>query len=302
MLIAGFRGMGIVAALCLALLFLGACGGSDDGTIGDDKAAGRANVDAMTREHADDNTQASAGALIPPAREVISENMPYGEVGDELVYGYFVAPADMFEPLPAVIMIHEWWGLNDNIRATADRLAAEGYIVLAVDLFGGKVAANPAEARQFMLSVVEDPESANANIRSAYEFVSDTAGAPRVGSIGWCFGGAWSLNTALLLPDSIAATVIYYGQVTDDEEKLRPVNSPILGLFGAEDKGIRVGAVRNFEGALSRLRKDYEIHVYPNVGHAFANPTGRNYDELAATDAWRRTLDFLDRYLSEGES
>ncbi len=100
----------------------------------------------------------------------------------------------------------------------------------------------------------------------------------------------------------MSATVIYYGQVTDDEEKLRPVNSPILGLFGADDKGIRVGAVRNFEGALSRLRKDYEIHVYPNVGHAFANPTGENYDELAATDAWRRTLDFLDRHLSAGES
>ena len=302
MLIAGIRRAAATAAVCSMVLLLGACGKGDESAPGNDKAAGRANVDAMTREHADDNTQASAGALIPPSREVISENMPYGAVGDELVYGYFVAPADMFEPLPAVIMIHEWWGLNDNIRATADRLAAEGYIVLAVDLFGGKVATNPAEARQFMLSVVEDPESANANIRSAYEFVSNTAGAPRVGSIGWCFGGAWSLNTALLLPDSIAATVIYYGQVTDDEEKLRPVNSPILGLFGAEDKGIRVGAVRNFEGALSRLRKDYEIHVYPNVGHAFANPTGRNYDELAATDAWRRTLDFLDRHLSEGES
>ncbi len=301
MLIAGTRRAAIAAVFSAALL-LGACGGGDKGAPSDDKAAGRAHVDAMTREHASDTTAASAGALIPPVREVIAENMPYGEVGDELVYGYFVAPADMFEPLPAVIMIHEWWGLNDNIRATADRLAAEGYIVLAVDLFGGKVATNPAEARQFMLSVVEDPESANANIRSAYEFVSETAGAPRVGSIGWCFGGAWSLNAALLFPDSMSATVIYYGQVTDDEEKLRPVNSPILGLFGADDKGIRVGAVRNFEGALSRLRKDYEIHVYPNVGHAFANPTGENYDELAATDAWRRTLDFLDRHLSAGES
>ena len=302
MLIAGIRRAAAIATVCSVALILGACGGGDDSAPGSDKAAGRAHVDAMTREHANDSTKASAGALIAPARAVISENMPYGEVGDELVYGYCVAPADMFEPLPAIIMIHEWWGLNDNIRATADRLAAEGYIVLAVDLFGGKVAANPAEARQFMLSVVEDPESANANIRSAYEFVSNTAGAPRVGSIGWCFGGAWSLNAALLFPDAMAATVIYYGQVTDDEEKLRPVNSPILGLFGAEDKGIRVGAVRNFEGALSRLRKDYEIHVYPNVGHAFANPTGRNYDELAATDAWRRTLDFLDRHLSKGES
>jgi carboxymethylenebutenolidase len=272
---------------------LGACSSSED-----DKAAGRANVEAMSREHAADTTSPSAAARIAPAREVISETMPYAELGDELVYGYFVAPADMFEPLPAVIMIHEWWGLNDNVRAMADRLAAEGYIVLAVDLYGGKVAKNAAEARQFMLSVVEDPESANANIRSAYEFVSATAGAPKVGSLGWCFGGGWSLNTAMLFPEDLDAAVIYYGQVTDDEEKLSPVNSPILGLFAARDTGIRVAAVRAFQGALERLRKDYEIHVYPDVGHAFANPTGENYNEAAANDAWRRTLAFLDRYLS----
>lgn len=297
MLIVRFRKAGIIAVLSLVSLVLGACDSSTD-----DTAAARANLDAMSREHAGDSTGPSAAALLAPSREVISENMPYAELDDELVYGYFVAPADMFEPLPAVIMIHEWWGLNDNIRAMADRLAAEGYIVLAVDLYGGKVAKNAAEARQFMLSVIEDQESANENIRSAYRFVSETAGAPKVGSIGWCFGGGWSLNAAQLFPDDMDATVIYYGQVTDDEEKLRPVSSPILGLFAAKDSGIRVAAVRAFEGALSRLRKDYEIHVYPDVGHAFANPTGDNYDEAAATDAWRRTLAFLDRYLSAEES
>ena len=92
--------------------------------------------------------------------------MPYAEVEDELVYGYFVAPADMFEPLPAVIMIHEWWGLNDNVRAQADRLAAAGYIVFAVDLFGGKTATTPSAARELMLTVVEDPESADENLLS----------------------------------------------------------------------------------------------------------------------------------------
>jgi len=298
MLIAGIRKVGIIASLCLLGISLGACGPSDGGSSENDKAAGRANVDAMTREHANDSTSPSAAAKMAPTRDVISENMPYAEIGDELVYGYFVAPADMFEPLPAVIMIHEWWGLNDNIRAMADRLAAEGYIVLAIDLYGGKVAKNRAEARQFMLSVVEDPELANANIRGAYEFVSSTAGAPKVGSIGWCFGGGWSLNTALLFPDDLDATVIYYGQVTDDDEKLGPINSPILGLFAADDTGIKVGTVEAFGAALERLRKDHEILVYPGVGHAFANPTGNNYDEAAASDAWRRTLEFLGRYLT----
>jgi len=297
MFIARIKKAGIITVLCWAGVSLAACGSPED-----DKAAGRANLDAMTREHADDSAKPSGAAEIAPRRAIISENMPYAELGDELVYGYFVAPSDMFEPLPAVIMIHEWWGLNDNIRAMADRLAAEGYIVLAVDLYGGKVAQNAAEAREFMLSVIEDPESANSNIRSAYEFVSATAGAPRVGSLGWCFGGSWSLNTAQLFPDDLDATVIYYGQVTDDDEKLGPINSPILGLFAAEDKGIKVASVDAFGAALTRLRKNHEIHVYPGVGHAFANPTGNNYDEAAAADAWQRTLEFLDHHLSVDES
>ncbi|NNC56290.1 MAG: prolyl oligopeptidase family serine peptidase [Woeseiaceae bacterium] len=302
MLIARLRKTGIVVALCLSGAALVACGDSGGDAAEDDRAAARANVDAMTREHAKDTTAASAAAELEPRRAVISETMPYAEDGDELVYGYFVAPEDMFEPLPAVIMIHEWWGLNDNIRAMADRLAAEGYIVLAVDLYGGKVAKNSAEARQLMLSVVEDTEAANENIRSAYKFVSETAGAPRVGSIGWCFGGSWSLNTAQLFPAELDASVIYYGQVTSDEDKLRPINSPILGFFGAEDTGIKVKSVEAFGDALKRLRKNHQIQIYPGVGHAFANPTGANYDEAAATDAWKRTLEFLDYHLSTDDS
>jgi len=199
-------------------------------------------------------------------------------------------------------MIHEWWGLNDNIRAMADRLAAEGYIVLAVDLYGGKVARNSAEARQLMLEVVEDVESANDNIRRAFEFVSATAGAPKVGSIGWRFGGTWSLNTAMLFPDELDATVIYYAQVTDDEDKLRPIESPILGLFAAKDISMKVKSVEAFGAALERLRKDHEIHVYPGVSQTFADPTSDKYDDAAAADAWRRTLEFLDRYLTVDES
>ncbi len=287
------------AALCLGVMFLAACGsGQESAGVAADKSAGRANVDAMSREHANDSTAASAGAGVPPSRDVISETLPYAESGDELVYGYFVAPSDMFEPLPAVIMIHEWWGLNDNVRAMADRLAAEGYIVLAVDLYAGKTAKNGAEARKLMLGVVEDPEAAKENIRSAYQFVSTTAGAPRVASLGWCFGGGWSLNTAMLFPDDLDASVIYYGQVTGDEDKLRPVNTPILGLFAANDTGIKVESVEAFSAALMRLRKDHEIHIYPGVGHAFANPTGNNYDAAAASDAWRRTLEFLARHLA----
>lgn len=232
------------------------------------------------------------------ARAVISEDMPYAEVGDELVYGYFVAPSDMFEPLPAVIMIHEWWGLTDEMRARADRLAAEGYIVLAIDLFGGRTASDPASARKLMLSVAEDPDSANQNIRGAFDFVSETAGAPRVGAIGWRFGGTWALNTALLFPDELDASVIYYGPVTSDEDKLRPVNAPILGLFAGDDISIKVDSVEAFKTALESLRKDYDIQVYAGVGQRFASESAKTYDAIATNDAWNRTLDFLSLHLA----
>ena len=289
--------LGVFTLLAAALL-LGACG--KDGATPDDAetAAARDNVDAMSREHADDTTDPSPMASMAPAREVISDpRMAYAEVGDELVYGYFTAPADVAEPLPALILIHEWWGLNDNIRAMADQLAGQGYMVLAVDMYGGQVAGDPSEARQLMLEVVEEPELANDNIRAAYAFL-ETAGAPRIGALGWCFGGGWSLNTARLFPDDLDASVIFYGRVTADEEALRPVNAPILGLFGAEDTGIPVASVEAFRASLERLRKDYEIHIYPGVGHAFANPTGSNYDADAAKDAWNKTLEFLARHLS----
>jgi carboxymethylenebutenolidase len=277
---------------------LAGCGAGQGDADEAGKEAGRANVEAMAKEHANDTTDASPGALVAPSSVVTSQTMAYTEYDDQLVYGYFSAPADMFEPLPAVIMIHEWWGLNDNIRAMADRLAAEGYIVLAVDLYGGKIAASAAEAKALMTEVVERPEAAEINIRAAYDFLDNTVGAPRIGSIGWCFGGAWSLNAAKLFPDELDASVIYYGAVTNDEDLLRPINTPILGLFGAEDRGISVASVNAFSEALERLRKNHAVHIYPGVGHAFANPTGQNYDEVSAEDAWARTLQFLDLHLS----
>ena len=293
-------------ALCAGLIavswMVAACDPSGTSPTVGDKAAGRANVQAMAREHASDTSDPSGAALIAPIRPVISEFLPYAEVQEELVYGYFVFPSNMIDPLPAIIVIHEWWGLNDNVRAMANRLAAEGYIVLAIDLFGGKTAVNPAEARKMMISVVENPERAAENIRQAYDFVDETAGAPSIGSLGWCFGGGWSLNTAMLFPDKLDASVIYYGQVTEDEDKLRPISAPILGLFAAEDRGIPIESVHAFEQSLERLRKDFEIHIYPNVGHAFANPTGRNYNAAAAEDAWQKTLDFLSQKLSPDPS
>ena len=291
------RMFSLIAVLALVL---GGCQSEQSSDDAGENNATRANVDATSR--ANGNTASSAAVGAGPARPVKSQMMPYTESGDELVYGYFSAPDDMFEPLPAVIMIHEWWGLNDNIRSVADRLAGEGYVVFAVDLFSGGVANSPEDARELMLQVVEDPEAANDNLRAAYEFVNEIVGAPRIGSLGWSFGGGWSLNTAGLYPEELDAVVIYYGQVTNDEDVLRPIGAPILGLFAAEDTDIKAASVEAFRAALTRLRKNFEVHIYPEVGNAFANPGGSNYDAATAEDAWRRTLEFLNHHLSINES
>lgn len=282
----------IVALSALLILALGGCNrqGGDTADATDEYA------DAMSTEHAADTTDPSPAAEVTPGRAVTSDVIAYTEFENELVYGYFAAPEDMFEPLPAVIMIHEWWGLNDNIRAMADRLAAEGYIVFAVDLYNGQTADSAAGARDLMMAV--DPDSARKNIEAAYSFIELGTGAPKIASLGWCFGGMWSLHTAMLYPDELDAAVIYYGRVTDDEDSLRPVNAPILGLFAEDDRGIDVESVYSFRRALQRLHKDAIVHVYPGVGHAFANPTGQRYNEAAATDAWRRTLSFLKLHLA----
>ena len=296
-------GRAVVAALMAMTFITVACGKQEDKRlVADDSEAAVENVEAMSREHADDTAVPSAAVSEGPAREVTAERMAYAEVGNEIVYGHFAFPSDMIEPLPAIIMIHEWWGLNDNIRAMAERLAGEGYIVLAVDLFGGDMATDPEAARLLMLRAVEDPAGVSSNIEQAFAFVSETAGAPAVASLGWCFGGGWSLNTAMMFPEQLDAAVIYYGQVTDDEDKLRPVQAPILGFFGDEDQGIKIQSVNRFEEALERLRKSHAIHVYAGAGHAFANPTGNNYNAEYAEDAWAKTLAFLRDTLRPDDS
>ncbi|HEX5766114.1 MAG TPA: dienelactone hydrolase family protein [Woeseiaceae bacterium] len=294
------RETGIRATIVIGMLgILGALAACDPGSRDEASKDGdaRQNADRMLREHDGDSGTPSAGAGIPPDREVVAETLAYAEVNEELVYGHFVFPADMVNPLPGLIVVHEWWGLNDGVRAMADRLAAEGYIVLAVDLFGGKTADHPPAARELMLAALQKPELAEANLRQAYEFIRDTGGAPKIGSLGWCFGGAWALNAALMFPDELDATVIYYGQVPAEAERLAPLNVPILGLFAENDRGIPVETVRSFEQALENLEKDFEIEVFPDVGHAFANPSGTSYDADAAGRAWELTTRFLKEHL-----
>ena len=282
------------------MVALGALAGCDSGApAGNDRAA--APADAGSAAPATVPGEAGPEPAESAERAVIAEMLPYAEVDEQLVYGYFAFPEDMVDPLPGILVIHERWGLDDGTRMLAERLAAQGYVVLAVDLYGGNTAANADEARRLMLPLVENPEPANENIRQAYQFLIESGQAPRIAAIGWSFGGNWALNAALLFPDELDAAVIYYGQVTNNEERLAPLNVPLLGLFGENDRGVTAETVMGFRQALENLGKDFRIEIYPGAGHAFADPTGTNFNPEVARQAWDEMLTFLDEHLAPSE-
>jgi carboxymethylenebutenolidase len=148
-----------------------------------------------------------------------------------------------------------------------------------------------------MRAAMENVEAVRENLNQAYAYLESEHDAPKIGTIGWCFGGGWSLNTALMLPSEVDATVIYYGRLVTDPEQLKTLEMPILGIFGAEDQGIPLDMVKEFESALQTLNKDAGIHIYEGADHAFANPSGTHYNAEAAADAWGKTLAFFEANL-----
>ena len=212
--------------------------------------------------------------------------------GDETVQGMLYAPPGK-GPFPGIIVIHEWWGLNDWVKEQGAKLAGEGYVALAVDLYRGKVATTPEEAHELMRGVPDD--RAARDLRAAFMFLQSQPNVKkdRIGSIGWCMGGGYSLQVALQEP-TLKVDVINYGHLATETDSLKRINAPILGLFGGQDRGITVDDVKKFQQSLQGLDKKVEIHIYPNAGHGFENPNNKDgYRADDAADAWRRTVDFL---------
>jgi carboxymethylenebutenolidase len=218
--------------------------------------------------------------------------------------GYLVYPVttqnNATEKLPAVIMIHENRGLNDNIKATANLLSKQGYVVLAVDLFQGEVTTDPNRARELSSFVRNNSDIAIENMQSAVSYLSslENVNASRIASLGWCFGGGQSLQLALNSEEHpLAATILYYGNLVNDTEALSKIKWPVLGIFGDQDQSIPVDTVKQFEQALNEIGVTNEIYIYPGVGHAFANPSNDNYAPKETADAWQKTIAFLDKYV-----
>lgn len=254
-------------------------------------------VAATAAAHQDDQPVATPAAETAPRAAVVGEDVSYGSIDGAELRGYLARPVGADANTPGLIVIHEWWGLNDNVRQATQRLAGEGFVALAVDLYDGESAAVPKDAIKLMTGLNENAGRGEENLRQAYAYLDDTIGVPRIGSIGWCLGGKWSLRTAILLPDQVDATVIYYGSLVTDQTELAPLTMPVLGNFAEQDRMIPPDAVNAFAQAMRDLGKDVDVKIYPGANHAFANPSGQAYDAAAAEDAWARTTAFLNAHL-----
>lgn len=236
---------------------------------------------------------ASLAILLATISAFATEGKPVSyKSGDETVQGILYTPAGK-GAFPALVVVHEYWGLNDWVKEQASKLADQGYVSLAIDLYRGKVATTPDEAHQIMRGVPED--RAKRDLHAAVEFLKSQPNVKkdRIGAIGWCMGGGYALDVALQEPD-LAALVINYGHLATDPETLKKINASVLGLFGGQDRGITPDDVHKFEQQMKALGKKVEIKIYDDAGHAFENPNNKDgYRAADAADAWKRTVDFL---------
>lgn len=192
-----------------------------------------------------------------------------------------------------LFVIHEWWGLNDQIKREAERLfgALEGVNVLAIDMYDGKVADNRDDAGKYMQAM--KPERGEAIVKGALNFAGETA---KVATIGWCFGGGWSLKASILASDQGAGCVMYYGMPVQDKEALEPLQADILGIFATQDAWITPEVAEKFKKLAESAEKKIEIHQF-EANHAFANPSSEAYIEDAAQKANAMALNFLKERL-----
>ncbi len=209
--------------------------------------------------------------------------------------GYLAKPASGSGP--GVVVIQEWWGLNANIKGISDRLAGEGFVALAPDLYGGKVTAEPDEAGKLMMSL--KMEQAAKDMSGAVDYLGglDAASGSKVGSVGFCLGGGLSLYLASMRP-AIGACVIYYGVLPSAQPDLRNVQAPVLGHYAENDQFASPAAARDLEGKLRAAGKQVEFHIYPGTEHAFFNDTRPEvYNPNAAKLSWERTVAFFHEQL-----
>jgi carboxymethylenebutenolidase len=233
--------------------------------------------------------QAHVHGSVDPNAPKPQGSMTKLQVGKQTSQAYVARPRG--KPQGALLVLHEYWGLNDWVKHQADELAREGYLALAVDLYKGKVATEPSQAQE--LKKGRDEKWADQLEEAGLKWLKENGQAGKVATIGWCSGGADSLNASLNSPQDVDATIIYYGPPILDVAKLKTLRGPVLGIWGNKDRGIPPEKVAAFDKALTEAGVKHEFHSF-DADHAFANPSGGRFNGEAANDAWGKTLKFLD--------
>jgi carboxymethylenebutenolidase len=233
------------------------------------------------------------------ATPVVTQTVKYPS-GNESVESFLVVPRSEGKH-PAIVVIQEWWGLVPWVKEQAEKLAGQGYVALAVDLYRGQSTTDPSEARELMRRLPE--ARALQDLEAAFNYLASRPDVDKqkIGSIGWCMGGGWSLRLAEHEP-KLAACVVNYGELPRSSLEIQAIRAPVLGNFGADDRGIPPQAVRAFKSAMKANGKQISVKIYAGAAHAFENPNNKpGFRPVAAQDAWRRTLVFLNAELKPSE-
>jgi carboxymethylenebutenolidase len=231
-------------------------------------------------------------ALASPPKEVTYKS------GDDTVKALLYTPPGK-GPFPGIVVVHEWWGLNDWVKEQASKLSEQGYVALVIDLYRGKVATTQDQAHELSRGLPDDRVA--RDLHAAFDYIKSQSNVKpdRIAAIGWCMGGGIAFDMALQQP-TLRAVVVNYGHLADDPQELKQVNAAVLGNFGALDQGITPADVKKFEAAMKQDGKTVDIKIYPDAGHAFENPNNRSgYRAADAADAWERTVKFLSANLTQ---
>lgn len=250
-------------------------------------------TDAMAREHANDAPVHTPASTALPVASVEGNTAVIGDSNSD----YLVKPSDKKKKITfTLVVIHEWWGLNDQIKSMADQFAASfGCAALAVDLYQEPPAMIPREARKLMKMAMTDEDKLIQHLVDACDYLErEFPNVPR-GVVGWCLGGSFSLKVSLRYP--MDGTIVYYGNL--EAAGFDALKGPVLGIFGGQDQSISVEKVNVFEDALKEAGKEHEICIYSEANHAFANPSSKLYNREAADAAWQRVLVFVERNLMD---
>lgn len=236
-------------------------------------------------------------AIIGEAPDLAGESVGYFSA-DAMAQGYLAIPSGQ-GPFGAVILIHEWNGLVQRVKETADAFAAEGYVALAADLYSGRTGANPTENMALVRETLGNPEAIIANLNAAVGYLrdrGDTSG--KIAAIGWCYGGGVALSFALG-GEHHEATAIFYGRLLGDPEQMSQINHEVYGTFARNDQGIPVESVNAFVETLRSAGIKNDVHIYDEISHGFWLHVDRNPDLNSgpALDAWQRLKAYLGRTL-----